>query len=304
MDASRESLVNVLNDSRDGIFIADAQQRGFPLIYVNRGFEALTGYTADEAVGKPFHMLQGSDTGQPETAMLRATMTGGRECSLTLRNYRKDGTMFLCQLSLFPLHNAEGAPTCFIGIQKAVADNARFDRQPDRRIYTDPLTGIASRHCFDERLRDFLQAAQRIRSELAVLMVDLDHFRQFNERYGYPAGDECLRMVGGCIAKAFARASDCAARYGGEEFAIVSFSSGVEPLRAYARKLCEQVRALGIPHSDSPHGVVTISIGGIHQLPDHEETGEQLVALATRELLTAKRSGRDCVRIVGQGNAE
>lgn len=130
-------------------------------------------------------------------------------------------------------------------------------------------------------------------------MVDLDYFRQFNQRYGHSAGDECLRMVGNCIAKSFLRASDCVARYGGEEFAIVSFSSGIESLRAHAHKLCEDVRALGIPHSDSPHGVVTISIGGIHRSPNREATKEQFIGLANQELLSAKSGGRDCVRIIG-----
>ena len=129
-------------------------------------------------------------------------------------------------------------------------------------------------------------------------MIDLDHFKQFNERYGQSAGDECLRMVGGCIAKSFIRTSDCVARYGGEEFAVVSFSSGIEALRHHAQKLCEQVRALNIPHSDSPHGVVTISIGGIHRLPNRDTTEELLIEQAEQELHSAKRGGRDRVHII------
>jgi diguanylate cyclase (GGDEF)-like protein len=106
-------------------------------------------------------------------------------------------------------------------------------------------------------------------------------------------------MVGDCIAKSFIRTSDCVARYGGEEFAIVSFSTGIEALRDHAQKLCEQVRALNIPHGDSPHGVVTISIGGIHRLPNRDTTEELLVELANQELLSAKHSGRDRVHIIG-----
>ena len=134
---------------------------------------------------------------------------------------------------------------------------------------------------------------------MSVLMIDLDHFKSFNERYGHSAGDECLRLVGDCIANSFVRASDCVARYDGEEFAVVSFSSGIEALRLHAQKLCEQVRALNIPHSDSPHGVVTVSIGGIHRLPNRDTTAELLVELAIQELLSAKRSGRNRVHIIG-----
>jgi len=106
-------------------------------------------------------------------------------------------------------------------------------------------------------------------------------------------------LVGDCITKSFVRKSDCVARYGGEEFAVVSFSTGIEALRHHAQKLCEQVRALNIPHGDSPHGVVTISIGGVHRLPDRDTTEELLIALANQELLSAKYSGRDCVHIIG-----
>ena len=299
MNISQELLVKALNESRDGITIADARQQGFPLVYVNQGFESLTGYAADEVVGKNYHMLQGDDTDQPEIAVIRAAIAKGQGCVVTLRNYRKDGTMFWNQLSISPVHDAEGVLTHFIGIQKDATDKVQLEQQLNELIYTDPLVGIANRRRFDERFRDLLHVAQRIHSGMSVLMIDLDNFRQFNERYGQAAGDECLRMVGSCIAKSFSRTSDCVARYGGEEFAIVSFSSGTEALRAHAYKLCEQVRELGIPHGDSPHGLVTISIGGVHRLPNRETTEEQLIELASRELLVAKQGGRNCVQIAG-----
>jgi len=297
VDVSQELLVKALNESRDGITIADARQSGFPLVYVNQGFEKLTGYTAEEVIGKSYHMLQGSDTEQPEIAVIRTAIAKAQGCVVTLRNYRKDGTMFWNQLSISPVHNAEGVLTHFIGIQKDATDKIQLEQQLSEMIYTDPLVGIANRRRFDERFRDLLHVARRIHSGMSVLMIDLDNFRQFNERYGQLAGDECLHMVANCIAKSFSRASDCVARYGGEEFAVVSFSSGIEPLRAHAHKLCEQIRALGIPHSDSPHGVVTISIGGVHRQPNSEITEEQFVELANQQLLAAKHGGRDCVRI-------
>ena len=126
----------------------------------------------------------------------------------------------------------------------------------------------------------------------------LDNFKRFNERYGQSAGDECLRRVGVCIAKSFIRTTDCVARYGGEEFAVVSFSTDADALRKHAQKLCERVRALGIPHGDSPNGVVTISIGGIHRLPNRDTTEELLIEIAEQQLLAAKHSGRDCVHII------
>ena len=173
------------------------------------------------------------------------------------------------------------------------------DQQVNAESGIDPMAGISNRKQFDERFADLLSISHRVRSKLSVLMIDPDLFSQFNERYGQSAGDECLCKVGVCIAKSFARASDCVSRYGGEEFAVVSLAANIEDLRRHAQKLCERVRMLNIPHGDSPHGVLTVSIGGIHRLPKRETTEEELIAMANRELLAAKRGGRNCVHING-----
>ena len=174
-----------------------------------------------------------------------------------------------------------------------------LNQQPNTVAYTGPMPGISNRHHFDERFADLLSISKRVHCEVSVLMIDLDQIDRFNARYGQAAGDESLRMVADCIAKSFARTSDCVVRYGGEEFAVVSLASNIEDLRHHAQKLCEQVRALNIPHGDSPHGVLTISIGGIHRLPNRGTTEEEFIELANQGLLVAKRDGRNCVHIAG-----
>jgi diguanylate cyclase (GGDEF)-like protein/PAS domain S-box-containing protein len=305
INISRDLLAQAVDQSHDGVTIADAKMKGFPLIYVNRGFEKLTGYTSGEIIGNGYRILQGTDTGQPGLDIVRAAVTKGEGCLVTLRNYRKDGSMFWNELSISPVHDADGNLTHYIGIQKDVTarilleqhlhqsnlDLQTLNQQLNTLVYTDHLVGLSNRRHFDEQFTNLFSTAQRTHSELSVLMIDFDHFRQFNERYGRSAGDECLRMVGDCIAKSFARTSDCTARYGGEEFAAVSLAGNVDDLRRHAQKLCEQVRALNIPNSDSSYGVVTISIGGIHRLPDRESAEAELIKLADQALLAAKRSG-------------
>lgn len=298
-EANHSLIFKPVSEAREGVTIADAQHPDFPLIYVNGGFEELTGYTGGEVIGKNYQFLQGADTDQPGIAVMLAAIAKGEGCIIMLRNYRKDGSMFRGELSIAPLHNAQGILTHFIGILRQAADKGQAEQQPETLAYTDTLVGIGNRRHFDERFSDLLQVARRIHSGISVLMIDLDHFSLFNERYGHSAGDECLRMVGDCLAKSFIRTSDCVARYGGEEFAVVSFSTGVEALRQHAQRLCERVRELNIPHNESPHGVVTISVGGIHRLPNRDTTEALLIELANQELLAAKRSGRDRVHIIG-----
>ena len=295
----QDLLVKPLSEAREGVTISDAQHPDFPLIYVNEGFEGLTGYTSGEIIGKNYRVLQGTDAHQPEIAVMLAAIAKGESCVVTLRNYRKDGSMFWGEFCITPLHDAQGLLTHFIGILRDVADRGQTGQQPETRAYTDPLVGIGNRRHFDERFADLLHVAQRIHSGISVLIIDLDNFKLFNDRYGNLAGDECLRMVGDCIAKSFIRTSDCVSRYGGEEFAVVSFSTDIDALRHHAQNLCEHVRELNIPHSDSPHGVVTISIGGVHRLPNRDTTEALLIELANQELLAAKHSGRDRVHIAG-----
>ena len=312
INISRDLLAHAIDQSRDGITITDAKKEGFPLIYVNEGFEELTGYTSAEIMGNGYRILQGTDTEQPELDVIRTAVARGESCLVTLRNYRKDGSMFWNELSISPVRDAEDNLTHYIGVQKDVTarvlleqhlhqtnlDLRTLNQQLNTLAYTDHLVGLSNRRHFDEQFASLFSTALRTHGELSVLMIDFDYFKQFNERYGRSAGDECLRMVGDCIAKSFARSSDCTARYGGEEFAVVSLAANIDDVRYHAQKLCEQVRALNIPNSDSSYGVVTISIGGIHRLPDRESTEAELIKQADQALLSARRSGGNRVNIV------
>lgn len=296
VNISQDLLINAINESQDSIIVADVQKQGFPLVYVNRGFEKLTGYTADEAIGKSCHFLLGNDTDQPDEAEIHAAISRSEACVVTLRNYRKDGSMFWNETSISPMHNAEIAPTHFIGVQKDVTTRILLEQQMN---CIDPLVGISNRHHFDQRFTDSLVFARRAHSGMSLLIIELDYFNQFNERYRQSAGNECLRSVSDCISGLFVRTSDCAARLGGGEFAVVSLSFGAGALRQHAQKLCEQVRMLNIPHSDSPHGVVTISVGGVHCMPNRETTEEMLIGLANSKLQAAKRNGCNQALITG-----
>jgi diguanylate cyclase (GGDEF)-like protein/PAS domain S-box-containing protein len=298
-DKNQNLLVSSLVEAREGVAIVDVQHPDTPVRYVNEGFTRLTGYRSADVIGRNYLILQGTDTNQPEIALMISAIAKGTGCVVTLRNYRKDGSMFRGEFSVIPLHNAQGVLTHFIGILRNAKERRQTESQAETPAANDSLAGLANRGNFDKRFADLLDVSRHIRSGISVLMIDLDHFSLFNERYGKAAGDECLQLVGGCIAKSFIRASDCISRYGGEEFAVVTFFPGSEALRHHAQRLCERVRGLNIPHSDSPHGVVTVSIGGIFHVPNRDTTEAMLIELANQQLLAAKHSGRDQVHISG-----
>jgi diguanylate cyclase (GGDEF)-like protein/PAS domain S-box-containing protein len=309
---SNELLSQAINQSHDGITIADATQPHWPLIYVNSGFERLSGYSTEELLGKSPRQLLGPDTEQAGITMLRESLKQGKNCQVTLRNYRRDGSMFWNELSVSAVRDASGTLTHFIGIAQDVTvrillsqqlhqsnlDLHTLNQQLHTLSHLDPLIGVSNRPHFDEQLAQMLQTSLRTHSQLSVLKVDLDQFKQFNERYGRPAGDVCLRMVGEYLAKSFARASDCVARYDADEFAIVSMGDTSEGLQDHVEKLRDHVRALSIPHSDSPYGVVTICVGGVSMTPQRDATTAALLKQADNALQEAKRRGPDCEHIV------
>jgi len=304
-----ELLAKVIDQSVDGIVIADAGKPDIPIIYVNRGFENMTGYRAAEVLGKNCRFLQGGERDQPGLEVIREAVKKGENCMVILRNFRKDGTLFWNEFSLSPVKDAAAKVTHFIGVQKDVtarADMLKHLRQSKLELQqanqqlsilalTDGLTGISNRRHFNEQALSLLSIAQRSQVTLAVLMIDIDHFKQYNDHYGHAAGDACLIEVGKVIAEAFQRPGDCAARYGGEEFAVVSLGVSLEQMQQHAQQLREQVMALNIPHLKSTYARITVSIGVAAHLPKRENSIAMLLKKADDALYLAKERGRNCV---------
>jgi diguanylate cyclase (GGDEF)-like protein len=157
----------------------------------------------------------------------------------------------------------------------------------------DALTGLANRRQLDAFIDAEMGRARRSQSELALLMIDVDHFKPFNDRYGHPAGDECLRKVGAVITDNIKRPGDLAARYGGEEFAVVLPGTDYVGAFLVAEKIRRAVLDAGIIHSESPQGAVTVSIGVCASNGASPVRSEDLIDAADKALYVAKASGRN-----------
>lgn len=164
--------------------------------------------------------------------------------------------------------------------------------------HTDKLTGIANRLMFDIVLDRELKRAQRGDACLSLIMLDVDNFKKFNDRYGHTAGDSCLHGVGQVLAQQVIRAGDLAARYGGEEFAVILPNTDRAGAAAVAERIRTEIVALAITHGDAPAGVVSASFG-VATVDAGQETQlcpADLIARADAHLYEAKRGGRNTVR--------
>jgi diguanylate cyclase (GGDEF)-like protein len=167
-------------------------------------------------------------------------------------------------------------------------------------VERDPLTGLKNRRSFDEHLQRTWLQAQRDGRKVAVLMIDVDEFKLYNDLYGHVAGDEALRRVGGALREFGRRPLDLAARYGGEEFALILHDVTIEHAREVAEKLRAAVAALAIPHRGaSAATTVTLSVGVAMAEPTLGRTARGAVQLADEALYEAKAAGRNRVVIKG-----
>ena len=163
----------------------------------------------------------------------------------------------------------------------------------------DGLTGLKNRGAFDDYFPRMWQQSVRERHSLALLLIDVDHFKAYNDRYGHQAGDQALRRVSQVVQGFARRPLDMAARYGGEEFVIALFDLDSDSVRDIAEQLRKSIHALAIMHEDSATALyVTASVGVSIIVPRPGRSPEGALQLADEALYSAKRSGRNCVSVV------
>ena len=213
-------LERAISASKNAMTISDVRNQN-KLVYVNPAFEEITGYTASEAIGSNYRFFLGGDREQPELDRLRDAITTGTDCTVVLRNYRKDGSCFWNELQVAPVYNGQNQLTHFIGIQTDISDRKAFEEQLTQHAYYDQLTGLANR----SSLMEHLQAADGKAQEqpnykFALLLLDLDRFKVVNDSLGHAVGDILLIVIA-LRLKSCLEAHDILARTDGDHFTIL-----------------------------------------------------------------------------------
>jgi len=264
--------------------------------YASPAARRLLGIEPEALVGRhPDENIDPED--RPEFDALVASLGQGQEqAGLTYRARRADGTRIWIESTLRLVRDPQtGEPAGYVGISRDVTASRAMEEKMAALAATDGLTGLANRRHFDEELLTEWRRAARDGRPLAVLLLDVDHFKAFNDRYGHPAGDECLRGVAATIAGAIRRPGDRPARYGGEEFAVILPATDMPGAFDVAERVRAAIQGMGLPHEGNEMGVVTASIGVAVAFPQPEgpiETGAMIEA-ADRALYEAKREGRN-----------
>lgn len=287
-DKEMQLLSTAMEESADSVLITDAEGR---ITYVNQAFERQTGYRRNEVIGENPRILQ---SGQHDSAFYQGlweTITRGETFRATFIDQARDGSLFYQEQTIAPVWGPDGAITHFVSTGKDITQRVAMEHELRRRATTDPLTGLYNRLRFEALLDEEFERDQRYQHGLALIMLDVDHFKAVNDHHGHDTGDRVLQEIAQVIT-ANLRTPDLFARWGGEEFMILAPDTGERG----ALELSERLRA-AVADADFPDvGRVTASFGITIRRPD--DTIKQLTKRVDQALYRAKERGRNRVEVL------
>jgi diguanylate cyclase (GGDEF)-like protein/PAS domain S-box-containing protein len=296
----------LVESSPEGVVLIDAQGGDHPVIYVNPAFEAMTGYSAAELIGRNLRLLQADDREQDGRNRLRDALSRGETCRVLLRNYRKDGSLFWNEMTVMPLRHPDGCVTHFAGHHRDAGERLRIDpkaakdslsgaHQPTAvAVRDDRLTGLYTLPYLEELLKRDWAVAHREQRSIAVFAVDIDALDLYNTTFGRAAGDSTIRRVAHIVSGCLRRSSDVTARIDGGS--LIAFAPGlsIEQALRVGQLMAERVRELRIHHPRSAVlRYISISVGVCASIPGASDNPSDLLQKAQQQLLFAKKSGRN-----------
>ncbi|WP_276488111.1 sensor domain-containing diguanylate cyclase [Ectopseudomonas mendocina] len=290
---NRERLQLVLDltdSSHDGLFIFDSESR--ELLHMNQATYATLGYRPEQFAellrDDPEKLLPGFHSWLEQA---RQAQSNNLSRIFQRELIRRDGSRQPAEINtqLVQLHDRE----YLIAVSRDNSERLQLEAQLQRLSQLDGLTGLYNRRYFDQQLLAEWRRLRRLDAPLALLMLDIDYFKPYNDALGHQAGDDALRRVSAALRESLNREGDTACRYGGEEFAIILVNTHQEGAEQVAARIHAAVSSLDIKHPSSPLGRLTLSIGITVVDPVINEQPGELLAQADQALYRAKHEGRN-----------
>ncbi|EHL31073.1 sensor domain-containing diguanylate cyclase [Legionella drancourtii] len=284
-----------IEQSPVSVLIVDKQKN---ILYVNPQITKSTGYTRKELYGQKTDIFRGDQTPNNVLPDLWKIIKSGSTWKGELLYQRKDGSVFWQSWNIAPVLDNHGEIQHFAAVGEDITEKMKLQSLLQEMSYMDGLTGIANRRRFDDFLTHEWYRAARYAKPLAIIMMDIDFFKRYNDSLGHLAGDDALKRVVHALKSRVLRRTDLLARYGGEEFICILPDTNVIDATLFAETLRQAVCALQLPHPDSNiSSFVTISVGVACCTPREGEPSN-LLGLADEALYRAKTLGRNRVEVI------
>ncbi|MEE9542518.1 MAG: diguanylate cyclase [Thermodesulfobacteriota bacterium] len=275
----------------DCVYITDMTHK---IVFVNNAFCETYGYSEEEILGREGTALWGEIEVLNEN---KESITGEAEQGnrVEIRHRRKDGTTFPVLISKSIVKNESGEGVSLVRVARDITEIKGLEDELRSLTLTDELSGIGNRRKLELFFEREWGRAVRNKSEISLMMIDIDYFKDFNDTYGHQPGDECIKRVASSIDGILNRPGDIVVRYGGEEFAVVMPGTDKEGALVLAEKLRAEIEGLNIEHRSTATGRVTISIGVANMKPGKKDSPEALFTIADKALYKSKQDGRNRV---------
>jgi diguanylate cyclase (GGDEF)-like protein/PAS domain S-box-containing protein len=298
-------LRGALDVAPEGVVITEAGGDRV-VVYVNPAFCRLTGYDVAELVGKNLRLLQGEDRDQQELEGLREALGHGEATRALLRNQRKDGTVFVNDMHIHPLKNGDGNVTHFIGYHREGGTRPRTGDTGIRGLPSwvreDRLTGLASRYYFEDVLKRDFALAQRDRTDIALLLFDIDQLGPYNEIFDRAGGDAVVKRVARAIAGSFRRGTDVVGRWEGASVIVLMHGTPADHVIQHATTVAHRVREQQIHHPRSTQRYVTVSGGVAIHTARPEDTAANFLKAVEVAVARAKEQGRNRIIVAEESD--
>lgn len=282
-------------EAQEGIFITDSERK---IIRINSAFTRITGFGAEEVLGKNPHVLSLGHHGADFYASLWQSIANQGAWEGEIWNRRKSGEIFPVYLTIAAVKNAEGSITNYVATFSDISASKAAAQEIETLAFFDPLTGLPNRRMLIDRLQHALAVSARNHKDGALLFIDLDHFKDINDTLGHYIGDLLLQQVAQRLTRCI-REGDTVARLGGDEFVVMLEDlslSGIDS-PAQAEAVGEKIlSALGEPYKLAEHEYhITPSIGAT-VFTDHLKSKDEILKQADIAMYQAKRAGRNTFR--------
>jgi len=282
-------LRQAVEQSPSSIVITDLDAH---IVYANPTFVKLSGYELDEVLGRNPRLLQSGNTPKDTYEELWSKLRNGLSWRGELHNRRKDGSEYIEQALISPVRNPQGEVTHYLAIKDDITERKQAEQQIRQLAHYDPLTGLPNRVLLGERVRFALRLAKRTRGKLAVIFLDLDHFKHINDSLGHSVGDRLLKAVSERLLEQL-RDIDTVSRMGGDEFILLLPDTDAEGASSVAKRLNQALmRPVQI---DAKSLLITASLG-IAIYPSDGEDEDTLFRHADAAMYEVKNSTRNDYR--------